>query len=140
MSRYFTGIRLWAIAPVLVNLIIAIIVPRQFDSEKSLFWLWILVPPAIVLGLMAAVFFAFIFAPTKTTNLAFQVSRFSRIAAVLLTAGSGYMDGWFLSCASENGCSARFAFVPGVVLLMFAWFVLCKFHNADSIIKERTEN
>jgi hypothetical protein len=140
MSQYFTGIRLWAIAPALVNLIIVIIVPTQFDSEKSLFWLWVLVPPAIVLGPMAAVFFAFSFAPPKITNFAFQVSRFSRPVAILLTVGSGYMDGWFFNCAIENGCSSRLTFVPGVVFIALAWFILCKFHNGVPVIKERKEN
>jgi len=94
----------------------------------------------IVLEPMALVFFAFCFAPSKTTKFAFHVSKFSRTAAILLTAGSGYMAGWFLNCATENGCSARVAFFPGVIFLMLAWFVLCKFHDGGSLNKEDTEN
>jgi len=89
---------------------------------------------------MAAVCFAFIFVPQKTTNLAFQVSRFSRPVAILMTIGSGYMEWWFLSYAGENGCTARFAFIPGVICLLLAGFVLCKFHDGGSFVRERTES
>jgi hypothetical protein len=60
--------------------------------------------------------------------MALRVSRFSRITIVLLATGFGYLGGWFLQCAVENGCNSRLAVLPGIVILAFAWFMLYKFH------------
>jgi hypothetical protein len=129
MSRHFTGFRLWALMSCIISLVIALIVPAQFDSMG---WLWVLVPPAIVLSGVAAVCFAFIFTAPKFTGMALRVSRFSRIIFVLLATGFGYLGGWFLHCAVENGCSSRLAILPGIVILAIAWFMLYRFHHEIS--------
>jgi hypothetical protein len=125
MSPHFTGFRLWALISCAISPIIAVIVPAQFDSMG---WLWLLVPPTIVLSLITAVCFAFIFTAPKFTSMALRVSRFSRIIFVLLATGFGYLGGWFLHCAVEHGCSSRLAVLPGIVILAFAWFMLYRFH------------
>jgi hypothetical protein len=125
MSPHFTGFRLWALIWCAVTPIIAVIVPAQFDSMG---WLWLLVPSTIVLSLLTAVCFAFIFAAPKFTSMALRVSRFSRITIVLLATGFGYLGGWFLDCAVANGCNSRLAVLPGIVILAFAWFMLYRFH------------
>ena len=129
MSTHFTGFRLWVFISCVVSLIIAVIVPAQFDSMG---WLWLLVPPTIVLSPVTAVCFAFIFTAPKFTNMALQVSRFSRITIALLAAGFGYLNCWLLNCAVENGCSSRLAVLPGIVILAFAWFMLYKFQDEIS--------
>ncbi|HLZ55098.1 MAG TPA: hypothetical protein VKS19_11515 [Verrucomicrobiae bacterium] len=124
MSRYFTGFRLWALMSCIVSSIIAVVVPTQFDSMG---WLWLLVPPAMVLSVVTAVCFAFIFTAPKFTSSALRVSRFPRAAIVLLTAGFGYLDSWLYHCAVENGCSSRLAVIPGVAILVLALFMLYRF-------------
>jgi hypothetical protein len=125
MSRHFTGFRLWALMSCIISLVIALIVPAQFDSMG---WLWVLVPPAIVLSGVAAVCFAFSYTAPQLTSVSLRVSRYSRLTAISLTVGFGYLDGWFYYCAVENGCSSRLAVVPGVVILAFAWFMLYRFY------------
>ena len=129
MSPHFTGFRLWALIWCAVTPIIAVIVPAQFDSMG---WLWLLVPPTIVLSLITAVCFAFIFTAPKFTSIALRVSRFSRITIVLLATGFGYLDDWFFHCVVEHGCSSRLAVLPGIVILAFAWFMLYRFHHEIS--------
>ena len=124
MSPHFTGFRLWAFVSCIFSPIVAFIVPAQFDSMG---WLWLLVPPAIVLTVLTAVCFAFIFTAPKLTSVSFRISRFSRATVVLLAAGFGYLTGWFYYCASENGCSPKLGFLPGVAMLALAWFLLYRF-------------
>ena len=125
MSPHFTGFRLWAFLSCLVSPIIAAIVPRHFDSMG---WLWMLVPPAIVLSLVTAVCFVFSYTAPQLTSVSLRVSRYSRLTAISLTVGFGHLGGWFYYCAVENGCSSRLAVVPGVVILAFAWFMLYRFY------------
>lgn len=131
MSRYFTGFRLWALMSSIVSSIIALVVPAHFDSMG---WLWLLVPPAIVLSVVTAVCFAFIFTAPEFTSLALHVSRFPRAAIILLTAGFGYLDNWLCHCAVENGCSSRLAAIPGIAILMLALFMLSRFRHEVSAV------
>ena len=124
MTRYFIGFRLWALMSCVVSSIIAVVVPTQFDSMG---WLWLLVPLAMVLSVVTAVCFAFIFTAPKFTSVALRVSRFPRVAIVLLTAGFGYLDSWLYHCAVENGCSSRLAVIPGIAILVLALLVLYRF-------------
>jgi hypothetical protein len=105
-------------------LILALAVPAEFDAEKSLFWLWLLVPAAMGLGVTGMLYFPFIFAPKDYTGQAFRVTRLPRTVAILLTVGSWYLSGWLCACAGENGCSFRISFLPGVLCLAFAGFIL----------------
>jgi hypothetical protein len=124
MSRHFTGFRLWALMSCIISLVIALIVPAQFDSMG---WLWVLVPPAILLSGVAAVCFAFIFTAPKLTKMVFRVSRFPRITAILLAMGFSYLDWWLYHCAVENGCGSKCAVLPGVAILILALFILYRF-------------
>ncbi len=124
MSRHLTGFRLWAVMACIVSSIIAVVVPARFDSMG---WLWLLVPPAIVLSVVTAVCFAFIFTASKFTGSALRVSRFPRAGVVLLTAGFGYLDSWLYHCAVENGCSSRLAVIPGIAILLIALSMLYRF-------------
>jgi hypothetical protein len=87
-----------------------------------------LVPPVIVLSVLTAVCFAFSYTAPQLTSVSLRVSRYSRLTAISLTVGFGYLNGWFYYCAVENGCSSRLAVVPGVVILAFAWFMLYRFY------------
>ena len=124
MLQYFRGFRLWALMSCIISPLIALVVPTRFDSMG---WLWLLVPPAMVLMVLTAVCFAFIFAAPKHTSAALRVSRFPRATVVLLTAGFGYLDDWLYRCAVENGCSSRIAVIPGIGILVVASFMLYKF-------------
>jgi hypothetical protein len=136
MTLHFTGFRLWALIWCVVTPIIAVIVPAHFDSMG---WLWLLVPPTILLSLITAVCFAFIFTAPKFTSIALRVSRFSRITVVLLATGFGYLDDWFLGCAGEHGCNSRLAVLPGIVILASAWFMLYRFHHETSTAYQRLD-
>jgi len=124
MSQYLRGFRFWALVSCIFSPIIALTVPTHFDSMG---WLWLLVPPAIVLTFLTAVCFAFIFTASKFTSSALRVSRFPRVTIMLLTAGFGYLGDWLYYCAVEHGCSSRLAVIPGIAILVFASFLLYRF-------------
>jgi ATP/ADP translocase len=113
-------------------LVIAIVVPRQFEDMG---WLLLLFPPAIVLSIITFVFFAFIFTPAEIAPTALCVSRFPRTVAVVMTAGCGYMTAWLFHGANEGGWSQKTTCVPGLVLLALARFIFSRFRyesDADS--------
>jgi ATP/ADP translocase len=123
MSRS-TAFSLLPIGITVSCLVIAAVVPRKFEG---LGWQWILVLPAIVLGFITAIFFAFTFMPSKIAMNALCVSRFPRLAALAMTTGSGYMAAWLAHGASLNGWDTKLTCLPGIVLLTAAWVVFSRF-------------
>ena len=104
-------------------LAIAVVVPSRFQSSV---WLLLFVPPSIVLSIVTLVSFAFIFMPPKIAGAALCVSRFPRIAAISMTAGCGYLTAWFIH-GLETGSSDSAMCLPGVLLLVVAWFISYKY-------------
>lgn len=125
MWRLFTSSLLPAVLGICC-LAVAVVVPRKFESIG---WPWLIGSLFIVLGVVAVIYFAFVFTPPNFATGALRVSRFPRAAAGAMTAGSGYMAAWLANGLSDSGWGTKLTCLPGLILLAVAWFIFWRFRD-----------